>query len=148
MQSSANSCDFYMYPMYSLVLLGDWFCKFMWLVIFVKYLFIIATISSTSKILSEFKSLFKKAGWTDFQKVLLSDTLLTFRLLKYFSFVWPNTFRQRFLYFLQLYQFSADPFFTFIFWYWACHYSFSQKFIYQWVLVIMKYFHFNRGYFI
>ena len=66
----------------------------MCLVIFVKYLFIIVAIfpssltisfPSTSKMSFECKPLFEKYGLTDFQKVLLSDTFLTFILLKYFS---------------------------------------------------------------
>ena len=42
---------------------------------------------SRSKMLFEFQPLFEKNGLTDFQKVLLPDTLLTFILLKYFSLV-------------------------------------------------------------
>ena len=40
-----------------------------------------------SKMLFEFKHLFEKNGLTDLQKVSLSDTFLTFTLLKYFSLV-------------------------------------------------------------
>ena len=50
--------------------------------------------------LFEFKPLFEKNGLTDFQKVLLSDTFMTFILLKYFSLVWRYNFWQKFLCFL------------------------------------------------
>ena len=72
------------------------------LVIYVKSLFMKVAIfpsslpisfPSTGKMSFDFKPSFEKNGLTYFKNVFLSDNFLTFRLLKYFSFVWLNNFR-------------------------------------------------------
>ena len=81
--------------------------RFVCSVIFVKHLFIHLPPAKCYLNLSPY---LRKVGLTELQKTLLSDTFFRFRLLKYFSLVLRNKFRQIFLCFLWLFQSSAEPF--------------------------------------
>ena len=94
-------------------------------------LFIILAISSSSLIIlsssanvifEELDPLSLKNGLTLFQKSLLSEPCLTFKLLKYSFLVLREMFKQRLRWRLCLYQLIWFPSLKFIFEFWSQHF--------------------------